>query len=328
MRMSAQFSIFNVSAEFLMDVAKVLASSPHPLANKDLFRSFKKSSKYVSDALSQCVQLGLAEIQESGFYISCEKHRDLIKRSNRSQLHLALREALQGYPPFLLYIDFISKGYASEQSADMVRGILRIQSPEKIVEKSLRNWGLGAHLIVADKSGTLAIPEAEQGLPSEYIQSLMRAFKADLQARIFLIETMSPQAFAYLAGRNIGIDDLSDALVNYEKDSKNSAGKACQTFEHFLFKFGEDVGANVGNANGIIQYANTIKGERQSVMTTNQKHICDGIGGLRNMALHSPDKETGQPWTFTPQGAIISTVIVPTMIRSIYLYWKENKQEF
>jgi len=39
-------------------------------------------------------------------------------------------------------------------------------------------------------------------------------------------------------------------------------------------------------------------------------------------------RKTGKEWNFTPQGAIISTLIVPTMIRSVYLYWKEKKQEF
>jgi hypothetical protein len=152
--------------------------------------------------------------------------------------------------------------------------------------------------------------------------------RADLQAKIFLIETMSQQAFAYLTDKNISIEDLSDALVNYEKDSPTSANKACQTFDHFLFKLGEDVGANVKTCNGIIEYADTIKSARNDVILRNQWHICHAIGGLRNMAHHSPDKETGNEWNFTPQGAIISSLIVPTMIRSLYLFWKEKKQEF
>lgn len=46
------------------------------------------------------------------------------------------------------------------------------------------------------------------------------------------------------------------------------------------------------------------------------------------MTHRDPDKETGKSWTFTPQDAIISALIVPTMIRCLYLYWKERKQEF
>jgi hypothetical protein len=322
------FTVLDVSAEFMMDVAKIVASSPHPLTKKDLLNSFKMSDVYVTNAISQCLQLGLICIQNDE-YVSSDKYRDLIKRSERSQLHIPLRQALQSYPPFLLYLDFISKEYPSDKSATMTAGIFRIQSPKERVEKQFRNWGLQTGLITVDSaSGKLSIPEAEKGLPSEYVESLIKAMRADLQAKIFLIETMSQQAFAYLTDKGINIEDLSDALVNYEKDSQTSANKSCQTFEHFLFKLGEDVGANVKTCNGIIEYANTIRSARNDVILKNQWHICHGIGGLRNMAHHSPDKETGKEWNFTPQGAIISSLIVPTMIRSLYLYWKEKKQEF
>jgi len=323
--MSSQFAVSDVSTEFMMDVAKAVASSPHPLTKKDLLNSFERSDVYVSNAISQCLQLGLICFKD-GLYISSEKYRDLIKRSDRSQLFIPLRQAIQSYPPFLIYIDFISKGYSSVESANMTTGIFRIQSPRERVERVFRNWGLQTSLIEIDASNNLSIPEGEKGLPSEYVASLVKALTANLQASIFLIETMSPPAYAYLTEKGIGIEDLSNALINYETDSKASANKACQTFEHFLFKLGEDVGANVKGCNGIIEYADAIRG--QNMILKNQWHLCHGIGGLRNIAHHDPDRETTKPWTFTPQGAIISTILVPTMIRSIYLYWKEKKQEF
>jgi len=323
--MSSQFVVLDVSAEFMMDVAKAVASSPHPLSKEDIIRSFKKSRPYISNTIRQAAQLGLIETYNN-LYVSSERYRDLIKRSEREQLYIPLREALQRYPPFLLYIDFISKGYSSKESANMTRGIFRIQSSENLVEKSFRMWGLYARLIQVDTSGKLSIPEAERGLPSEYVENLLKALRAELQANIFLIETMSQQAFVYLTEKKIEIEDLSDALVNYEKSPKISANKACQTFEHFLFKLGKDIGVDVSKCNGIIEYADAIR--RKNAILKNQLHLCHGVGGLRNMAHHDPNKETGKPWSFTPQGAIISSLIVPTMIRSIYLYWKERKQEF
>jgi hypothetical protein len=235
---------------------------------------------------------------------------------------------LQSYPPFLLYLDFISKGYSSEESANMTSGIFRIESSKEIVQKAFRNWGMQTSLISVDTSGRLSIPEAEKGLPSEYVESLIKALRANLQASIFLIETMSPPAYAYLTEKKIEIDDLSNALISYETDPKGSANKACQTFEHFLFAYGKDIGADLRACDGTMEYVNEIRGAEKSNIMTNQLHLCHGIGALRNMSHHNPDKDTGNQWNFTPQGAIISTLIVPTMIRSIYLYWKERKQEF
>jgi len=323
--MPSQFSILDVASEFILDVAKLVASSPHSLSKDDVLRSFKKSKTYVTNAISQCLQLGLISIQH-GKYISSPRHRDLLKRSDKTQLYISLREALQRYPPFLLYVDFISKKYSSDDSAMMTRGIFGIKSPEKIVEKSFRKWGAFAQLIEEDEKNGLTIPEAEEGLPTHYVASLMKALKANLQAKIFLIETMSPSAYAYLTEKEIALDDLSDALINYETKPKESANKACQSFEYFLFKFGEDIGANISSLSGLSQYADAIRGQRK--MLKNQMHICHGIGGLRNMAHHDPDRETGQGWVFTPQGAIVSTLLVPATIRSLYLYWKETKQEF
>jgi hypothetical protein len=323
----SQYVIYDVSAEFLMDIAKQVASSPHPLTRKAIIGSFKKSTIYVNNAISQCVQLGLLT-ENKGQLTAGDKYRDLTKRSEKSQLLIVLRQALQNYPPFLIYVDFISKGYSSEDSAWMTSGIFDISSPKDRIEKLFRNWGLQTALIVSDAEGRLTIPEGEKGMPNNYVRDLINALKADLTAKIFLIETMSPNAYKYLTESKIDIDVLADALVNYEHDPKTSANKASQFFENFLFKFGTDVGANVTKGNGTIQYADIIKAEKDPYLLKNQKHLCYGIGSLRNMSHHDPDKETNKSWVFTPQGAIITSLIVPATIRSIYLYWSEQKQEF
>jgi len=326
--MPIQFVISDVSAEFIMDVAKVLSHSPSPLSKEDITRSFegRYGKTYVSLALSQCVQLGLVS-QQKDLFVSSEKYRDLIKRSDRSQLYLPFRAVLQEFPPFLLYADFISKGYPSESAASMTRGILKIQKSGKIVEKALRLWGKHAQLIMIDpETGKLSIPEAEQGLPAEYVKNLVKALQDELKAGICIIETLSPQAYAYLTEKEIGITDLARALVNYEKDPKTSANNACQTFELFLYKFGQDVEVNVRDCKGVIELTDAIRGKDRILL--NQVHICHGIGGLRNMTSHKPDRETGEVWIFTPQGALTSILAIPTMIRSLYLSWKEQKQEF
>jgi len=326
--MSTQFVITDVSPELLMDIAKVLSQSPHPLSKEDIAKSLEDRYKgsYVLTALTQSVQLGLVAKQKD-LFISSEKYRDLIQRSEKLQLFLPFRVALQEFPPFLLYADFISKGYSPENAATMTRGILKIESPRDKVERALRLWGIYAQLIKTDpQSGRLFIPEAEQGLPSEYVRNLLKALQDELKAGIFMIETLSPPAYAYLTQKGISITELSKALVNYEKDSKSSANSACQSFEFFLYKLGEDVGANVTTCKGIIELANELRSKNAVLL--NQMHICHGIGGLRNVTSHTPDNETGNPWTITAQGALSSILCIPTAIRSIYLFYKEQKQEF
>jgi len=326
--MQPQYTIFNVSAEIIMDVAKQVASSPNALDKVAIANSFAKNSAYVGYAINQSIQLGLIMEDGNGAYIPSDKYRDMLYRCQKSQLLTILTKALQGYPPFLVYSDFVSKGYSSEDSARMSVGMFGIQSTFEIVEKMFRNWGQKSGLIILDSSGKVCIPEGEKGLPDQYIESLKKALKADFQAKIFLIETMTPSAFKYLTEHEGDIDSLADALVNYHDDPKTSVGKATQVFEHFLYHFGLDAGANVSKGNGIIQYAETIKSEKPTAMLVKHKHLCYGLGGLRLMSHHDPDKETNKSWYFTPQGAIITSLMVPSVIRSLHLYSSEGKQEF
>jgi hypothetical protein len=324
--MSTQFVIYDVSAELIMNISKLVASSPHPLSKEDITRSFTKNEAQIKRGINQCVQLGLINIKDE-LYISNDRYRDLIKRAEKTQLYIPLRQALQNYPPFLLYLDFISKGYSSEEAAKMTTGIFKL-SDSMIIEKTLRNFGLNTGIIIIE-SGKLSIPESEKGIPTDYINSLVKAMNADVNTKLFLIETMGESAFVYLTEKGITIEDLAEALVKYESDAKTSINKATQTFEHFLYKLGEDVGADVKICNGPIEYVDKIKSTTgNNVLLKNQSHISHGLGGLRNMAHHSPEKETGKEWQFTPQGAIIASLLVPTLIRSIYLYWRERKQEF
>lgn len=321
------FIIPDASAEGIWHIAKVAANSPSPLTKQDMVRSFegKYGAVYVKNCLAACIQLRLVE-RSGDAYISSQKFRDVIKRAHRDELKLALRSALQEYPPFLLFADFVSKGYQTDDAATMTRGILRIGSSATVTERSLRLWGTAAELVKRDEAGRLVIPEGEKGLPAHYVRNLVRALEDELKASIFLIETLSPQAYAYLTEKGISISELAKALVGYEKDSKISAEKACKITELFLYKFAEELGVDVKKCNGVIELSNAIRATGS--ITSNQNHLCHGLGGLRNMTAHEPDKDTGNPWTITPQGALVTILAAPALVRSVLLFAREKKQEY
>ena len=327
--MPDQFIIPDVSAEGIWDTAKVAAKSPNPLIKQDILRSFenKYGDAYVQNCLIACAQLKLVK-HVGDTYVSSEAFRDVMTRAHRSELKVVLRSALQDYPPFLLFADFISKGYSIDEASNMTRGILRIGSSKNIVQKSLRLWGIAADLIKRTEKGELAIPEAARGLPAQYVKELVRALQDELKASIFLIETLSPQAYAYLTEKGISISELAKGLVNYEKDPITSAEKAGKIIEVFLYKFGEELGVDVKKCNGIMELSDAIKAKDSLAISKNQNHLCHGIGALRNMTAHHPDKETGKPWVITPHGALVTILSSPSLVKSVFLYAKEKKQEY
>jgi len=322
--MPFEYIIQDVSADFIMDVAKIVSSSPFPLKKENILKSFKRHVSYTNRAIIQAQQLKLVEDTEDGF-TSTQNYGDSIKRALRNQYNIHFRQALQNYPPFLLYADFITKGYNSEESALFVKGILDLSPSEKMVEKSLKNWGKYAELIVENK-GKLSIPDAERGLPSEFIDNLLNSLQVEFKTNIFLIETMGANTFAYLAKNGISIDNLVSSLQYFENESKQSANMASQVFEYFLYKISSENGIDISKCNGIGELTQALRPDKK--ISKNIMHVSNGLGAIRNMSHHDPDKETEVPWNFTPQGALITSLLVPTTMRTIYNYITEKKQEF
>ena len=147
-----------------------------------------------------------------------------------------------------------------------------------------------------------------------------------LKAKIFLIDTLSPEVYAYLESIGITLTNLATALINYENNPRLSISQACQMFELFLSKFCADIGTDPSHSNGLIELVNTLRRDRK--ILSNQVHICTGIGGIRNITHHGPDKETGDPWKITPQASLTTILQIPCVIKSLYLYHFDKIQEY
>jgi hypothetical protein len=321
------YSIPDVSAEIIMEVAKILANSSSPMTVSSINGCFSKplSTTYVAGALSVCNQLGLAKEKQGAFY-AADTLRDDIKRASKDQLHVPFEACLKNYPPFLLYIDFASKGYNSSDAAARTKGILQVKGTANVVEQSLRRWGIYARLIEFDKlSGNVNVRVKVEKLSAEYVMKLLGAFEAELKTKVFVIDMLGAETYAFMDRKGIDIDEISSALLGFETDPDSAAAKSTKALELFLWRLGEDKGVNVTGARGLIELADLLKGNK--VVLNNHNHILHGMGGIRNMTHHAPDKETSQPWIITKQGALFTTLFTPTIIRSLYQYYREQKQE-
>jgi hypothetical protein len=322
------YFIPDVSGEFIMDIAKILANSPQPMTTDAVHSCFPglKTLAYTDSALKVCSQLGLAQ-EKNGLYIGSEKSRSDIKRSSKEQLFSLFQQSIMSYPPFLLYIDFGSKGYTSTDSAARTKGILKVRGSLSNVESSLRRWGIYSQLLDYNKgTDSILVKVPLDKLSADYVLKLLKAMEAELKVKIFMIDTLGPDVYAYLDSKDITLDNLSDALLEFEKDAVTAASKATKTLEIFLYKLGEDTNTNISQTNGPSELVDRLRGANQVLVK--HQHIVHGLGAIRNMSSHEPDKETGKPWEITPAGGLISSLMVPITIRSIYLYYRERKQEF
>lgn len=279
---------------------------------------------YLKPVVTACLQLNILQKDGNGYVVN-SKHRDSIRRANKNELIIFFRDALQDFPPFLMYADFLSNGYSSDDSASMTRGIMKIGTSLNIVEKSLRLWGTDTKLIVSE-DGKLRIPEGEKGLPSNYVKDLLKALDGELHAKMFLIDTLNPEVYNYLTSLGLDISELAKALIEYEKNPKPSLDRASQFFEAFLHKFGIDIKINLQGKNGVNELVKALSD--QGIILPNQKNLGNGLGGCRNISAHGVDKDTQKAWNISPQASLAGMLLIPAVIRSYYFHVKKQQQEF
>jgi len=322
------YNIPEVTGELITDVAKTLANSRKPLTLNELAKSFEGqySSEYVRRAAIACSQLRLAVLQ-AGTYQCNESDRDDLKKATRTELYVPFRKRLQDFAPFLLYIDYLSKEFSSLESAMRTRGILSIDaSPEKL-ERTFRGWGKYARIIEEQKGGQIAICVETEKLLADYVKKLVEALEAEIRAKIFAIDMLGPEVFTYLDSRGIGLSDIAHALRNYESDPKPSASRSCEVFEAFIHSLVETKQVSIQKPRPtLMDWCEGLRGRRE--IAANLLLVCQGLVGIRNMTHHNPDSETGKLWNISKQAALTSTLLVPIVIRSVYLYSMQRNQEF
>jgi len=323
--MTKGYQIPDVSAALIADLAKTLANSASSMTLSELADCYV--GQFKSDSVRRAtianVQLGFAEANQA-VYSCSETHRDVLKKADKSELRIAFRGGLQNYGPFLLFADYLSKGFSPIDAATRTRGLFKIElAPEK-VERILRGWGKYAQLVEEIPGGLRLTVETEH-LLFDYVKRLIEVLEAELQTKLLTIEMLGPEIFAYLDNNDIKLDDLAKALRNYEADPKPSASRSLDIFEIFVHTLAKDRGVNVDRPKGLMDWVDGIRAKKD--LPSNLLHVLHGMVGLRNITHHNPDSETGKPWNITPQAALTSTLLVPITIRSAYLYAVQRKQE-
>lgn len=316
--------MYDVSLEAIMNIAKTISLSESSLDLRRIKLSFPSlSENYIIFAVNMAIQLKLINANDS-MYRANENYRTDLSSASVTDLPIIFRRALQSYPPFILFVSLISKGYSSEISSQILRGALDVSTPDKLIEKAFRNWGLKSNLIIK-KNNQLTTPIGEKGLSHEYIKSLIKALDNDMTAKVFIIDILGNEIFGYLSKIEVDITQLASSLLDYEKDPKQSLKKATDVLETFIHKYCSDNNIDVKGLTGINALVNDLF-EKKNLILKNHKNIGNGIGGLRNITGHGVDQDTQKEWEVTKQSALSGILLVPIFIKSLYLFLKQNHQ--
>jgi hypothetical protein len=325
-----QFSVVETNGPLIMDVCKFASYADSNMTKEKIGECFKGKlqESYVYRAIRAAVQLRLLD-EKNGTFSCSQRWRDEIKKASRDELQLPFRQALQDYPPFLVYADLLSKGYISNEAAQATKGLFSIDSSPTTIERSLRLWGIYSGTIKQDsQTSKLALTIDTNRLATKYVEDLLTSLASDFRSKLFVIDRLTNELFTYLTEKNISIQDLVDALREYENKPDESVFNASKLFEQYLYKLGEDNHVPVTRCLGIIQLIEALRNNNPPLLLGNQRNVCFGAGGIRNISDHGVDRETGKPWKINPDTALVSVLMIPIVMRSVYLYNTKSAQEF
>lgn len=278
-------------------------------------------TSYVQRGLTTSEQLGMIESNADGTFSGSEKFRENFKKMDVDDFPIIARKALQNFPPFLIYLQNLKSGYTSDQSTEIVAGLFKLK--KSATKNFFKKSGLYVNILTND-SGNIKLNHT-QTKDQLYITNLEKSLGDDFAAKNLINTLLSSEAVTFFSSKGIDFNRPAEALVEIKSDPKTSLYKIFEFVESCLYHFGDDIGASVNTANGLSELVDAIRS--QKAILKNPTNLGKGLGAMRNMTNHGPDKETGKTWTFTEESALGASLLLFRYLRSIYLQYKKGIQE-
>jgi len=240
-----------------------------------------------------------------------------------AQKRYLFQQLLQSYRPFEVLCQFLS--YGEDESAAMRKAgvVLGNSNLDKNAFTALSKWGVDIGILSRDESGALRLVETLKEELKAISEALEIKLGNEFEIGLYLSKRLTVQCYEFLENpeRQRLIQAFTDSGGNPEKSCEEN-GKA---FENFLRLIAKTKGVNVSNRNGIGQVAEELA--KQGVIYTKHKNMCLAVGAVRTVSAHDRDKISNIPWTKTPEMAHAVLSYSLSVMRSIYLWGFEGKQE-
>lgn len=273
------------------------------------------------NALVNASHLGFVKKVNGGNYIYV--HMNPLKRMPSAEKQHLFRQLLQSYRPFELLCQFFAYGDDESDAIRKAGVVLGDSNLDKSAFIALTKWGVALGILSRDKSGMLRLAETLK----EELKTISKALEIKLgnefEIGLYLGRRLTAQCYEFLENpeRQRLIQAFTDSGENPEKSCEET-GKA---FENFLRLIAAMKGVDVSSRNGIGQIAEELAKRR--VIHTKHKSMCLAVGAVRTVSAHDRDKVSNIPWAKTPEMAHAVLSYSLSVMRSIYLWVLEGKQE-
>lgn len=317
----------DVSIDNVMKIAKLVANATDSIKEEKIFRGLEadeKEQKILRRALRTCVDLNIIQKRGTEYNISTEYISD-IKNCKIDELYIFFRKALQNFSPFLLYINLLYQGMDATSAAKYVKTLFQLKNSSKQIQTILLRWGTGCKIL--KKIGkNYNIPSLENPPPKQQLDKLLNSLDNEMTTKNYLIDILDAKTFAFLSNHNLDLNDITNSLLDHERNSKTAMSNGTSFFEHFLRKVCHELEIDVSKLNGIGGIIKKLLEEgkiNHALMGLGQ-----GVNGCRIISSHGIDKQTAIKWSITPITSLMSVLFTVLTIKSYYLSIKHNEYNF
>ncbi|GAF68113.1 unnamed protein product, partial [marine sediment metagenome] len=325
----SEYIVSDVKAEHVMGVAKFAAAldmscSTKRFTRKDIEEALSISTELSRRATSVAVQLKFVnpltqnEMQFMG--------KSELRYAARDQLPIFFRERLQDYPPFLVFLVFLSQGYNHVQAVSLARSIFNIQASKYLIGKTFRQWGIYAGLLELIDGQLSATFKPFDIMDFAIVKRLEAALETDLRTKAFVINELGTEVVSDLYQKGLPFMALPDGLQKFEYQPKDVLGPVGSLFESFISSIQPTSPLSSQTTptstkhplSYIVPIADSLLNQKAILKT--HKNLAYGVAGFRNAASHGPDPDTGLHWQISPHASLVGILLTIITMRSIHQY--------
>ncbi len=273
------------------------------------------------NALVNASHLGFVKKVSGGNYTYV--HMNPLKGTPSAEKQHLFRQLLQSYRPFELLCQFFAYGDDASDAIRKAGVVLGDSNLDKSAFITLTKWGVALGILSRDKSGVLRLAETLKEELKTISKALEIKWGNEFEIGLYLGRRLTAQCYEFLENpeRQRLIQAFTDSRENPEKSCEEN-GKA---FENFLRLIAAMKGVDVSSRNGIGQVAEELAKHR--VIHRKHTNMCLAVGAVRTVSAHDRDKVSNIPWAKTPEMAHAVLSYSLSVMRSIYLWVLEGKQE-
>lgn len=308
----------DVTGQSAMDIAKALSLAGTSMAESDLARSFQTySPTQVRRALGLLEVLGFAKRSPGTWDYSGPES---VRSAHRDHLAAFFGRALIGYPPFVTFATLLTQGYEATIAAQITRGVYSVGASVETVRRVLSSWGRYAELLGEDGVSPIVVPLDPAEL--SVIHKLIEATQDRFRANMFVAAELGPQLTGVLVAAGGSPDDIARGIVEHARQPTEAIAGPAKALEQYL---SANQTLPSGPHSNLGSLADSLLS--QGTILRTHKNLCYGVAGYRNASTHGPDPDSGNPWTVSPDAALVGTLMALQALKSVYAFISAQTQQ-